>query len=166
MPPMQVWVQPLIQWGTLLQTMGKDEATTQVWPNEAHVRAWIEKGTALLTHCRAARTIVEQTPTKIFLPNNQASRSEYVNDFGMTAGEFTAFSSLTEGSRRFLVKQGSNAVICELDLTEFRDDLAILSGKSQTVRLQRAIRRVHGDDPAVWLPVFLEEARKLGGGPW
>lgn len=54
MPPMQVWVQPLIQWGTLLQTMGKDEATTQVWPNEAHVRAWIENGTALLTHCRVA----------------------------------------------------------------------------------------------------------------
>lgn len=52
--PLITWVQPLVQWGELLKKMGKAEAIAQVWPNEAHVHAWIEKGTALLTQCRVA----------------------------------------------------------------------------------------------------------------
>jgi type IV secretion system protein VirB4 len=110
---------------------------------------------------KAARTIIEQTPTKIFLPNIEANEAEYVEGFGLTAGEFATFRELSDSSRRFLVKQGKNSVICELDLSDFPNDLAVLSGTAQSVRLLDELRAQHGDDPLVWMPHFQEQRRNL-----
>jgi type IV secretion system protein VirB4 len=108
-----------------------------------------------------ARTVVEQTPTKIVLPNNEADRKDYVEGFGLTAGMFDAFTELSPESRRFLVKQGQNGVICELDLSALTQDLAVLTATPERVRLHRGIRSVHGTDPAAWLPVYLNEVDRL-----
>ena len=35
-----------------------------------------------------ARTLVEQTPTKVFFPNVEAQRAEYVEGFGLSEREF------------------------------------------------------------------------------
>jgi type IV secretion system protein VirB4 len=108
-----------------------------------------------------ARTVIEQMPTKIVLPNNDANRADYIDGFGLTAGMFEALAELGTESRRFLVKQGPNGVLCELDLAELKDDLAILTATPERVRLHRGIRSVHGTDPATWLPVYLNEVGNL-----
>ncbi|SCB52524.1 type IV secretion system protein VirB4 [Bradyrhizobium yuanmingense] len=108
-----------------------------------------------------AHTIVEQCPTQIFLPNARGTRSDYVDGFHLTDTEFRLIKEeLAPESRRFLVKQGHNSVVAELDLGGFDDALAVLSGRTETVELLDRIRKQVGDDPAQWLPVFHAERRK------
>ena len=35
-----------------------------------------------------SRSVIEQTPTKIYLPNNEATREDYIEGFGLTVREF------------------------------------------------------------------------------
>ena len=54
-----------------------------------------------------ARTLVEQTPTKVLFPNLEAQREEYVDGFGLSEREFELIGrELTPGSRRFLRAAG------------------------------------------------------------
>ena len=78
-----------------------------------------------------ARTLVEQTPTKVLFPNLEAQRAEYVDGFGLSEREFELIGrELTPGSRRFLVRQGMQGVVCELNLRGFEYELAVISGRS------------------------------------
>lgn len=103
-----------------------------------------------------ARTLVEQTATKIFFPNPNASAEDYVEGFGLTEREFTLIKEQIEpGSRLFLVKQGHWSVLCELDLRGFTQELTVISGRRESVdRLHRLSERF-GSDPARWLPHFM-----------
>ena len=108
-----------------------------------------------------APTILEQCATKIFLPNPQAGRADYVDGFGLTHREFAwVRQEITRDQRRFLVKQGLDSVVVELGMTGLDDALAVLSGRSQTVALLDQLRAEHGDEPAAWLAPF-HQARRL-----
>lgn len=102
-----------------------------------------------------ARTIVEQTATKVFFPNPDASAKDYVEGFGLTEREFHLIrEQLEPGSRSFLVKQGHASVVCQLDLKGFEDELRVISGRKRSVeQMQIAIERC-GSDPKLWLPEF------------
>jgi type IV secretion system protein VirB4 len=102
-----------------------------------------------------ARTLVEQTPTKVLFPNVEAQRAEYVEGFGLSEREFELVArELTPGSRRFLVKQGHQGIVCELDLKGFAAELAVISGRAENVaRVERLIDEL-GAEPAAWLPKF------------
>jgi type IV secretion system protein VirB4 len=102
-----------------------------------------------------SRTIVEQTPTKVFFPNSAADAEEYRVGFGLTEREFRLIrDQLEPGSRAFLVKQGHHSVVCRLDLKGFDHELAVISGRASEVeRVRRLIARV-GSRPADWLPLF------------
>src|ERR1700683_4180198 len=81
-----------------------------------------------------SRTIVEQTPTKIFFPNVDANAEEYMVGFGLTEREFKLVKEQLEpGSRMFLVKQGHYSVVCQLDLKGFSGELAVISGRESSV---------------------------------
>ena len=101
-----------------------------------------------------AYAIIGQTATKIFLPNPEADRDDYVNGFKLTEREFQIVKDLGEKSRRFLIKQGENSVVAELNLRGFDDELAVLSGNTATSNLAEKLVAEMGDDPAVWLPEF------------
>lgn len=101
-----------------------------------------------------AFAIIGQTATKIFLPNPEADREDYVNGFKLTEREYEIVKSLGEKSRRFLIKQGQNSVVAELNLRGFDDELAVLSGNTHTSNLAEKLVAELGDDPAVWLPEF------------
>jgi type IV secretion system protein VirB4 len=110
-----------------------------------------------------APAIVEMCATKIYLPNPHAAARDYVDGFGLTREEFRLIrEELTPASRQFLVKQGHNSVVVELNLDGLDDELAVLSGRTETVELLDRVRAEHGDDPAVWLPIF-QQARKGRG---
>lgn len=101
-----------------------------------------------------ARSIVEQTATKIFLPNPEADYDDYVNGFKLSQREYEIVKGLGEKSRCFLVKQGQNSAVAELNLRGFEDELAVLSGNTATSLLAERLVAEHGPDPAIWLPEF------------
>jgi type IV secretion system protein VirB4 len=106
-----------------------------------------------------SRTIIEQTPTKIFFPNPDAAASDYIDGFGLTEREFKLIKEQLEpGTRMFLVKQGHSSVVCELDLKGFNAELAVISGRASSVARANQLIDVHGTDPAKWLPHFLEKS--------
>jgi len=109
-----------------------------------------------------AHTILEQCATKIFLPNPQGSARDYVEGFGLTSEEFRLIrEELSPEQHRFLVKQGHDSVVVELDLSRLDDHLAVLSGRSDTVELAARLRATHGEAPEAWLPHFHQQRRLL-----
>lgn len=107
-----------------------------------------------------APAILEQCATRIFLPNPHGQARDYVEGFGLTREEFRLVREvLTPESRRFLVKQGHDSVVVELDLAGLDDLLAVLSGRSETVALLDRLRAEHGDDYAAWRGPFHAQRR-------
>ena len=102
-----------------------------------------------------SRTIIEQTPTKVFFPNSDADVAEYTGGLGLTEREFRLVAEQLEpGSRMFLVKQGHHSVVCRLDLKGFDRELAVISGRAAEVERVRALIAEVGSLPSSWLPLF------------
>ena len=109
-----------------------------------------------------AHSIIEQCPTQILLPNDRADPADYRDGLKLTEPEFLALrEDLTTGGRRFLLKQGSVSVACELDLSGMDDLVAVLSGRARTVRLMERLIEEHGPAPEAWLPAFRREWRRV-----
>lgn len=103
-----------------------------------------------------SRTIIEQTPTKVFFPNADADAEEYTLGLGLTEREFKLIKEqLQPGSRSFLVKQGHHSVVCRLDLKGCDAELAVISGRTGHLQRARRLIAAYGRDPACWLPWFL-----------
>ena len=75
--------------------------------------------------------IIQQTPTKILLPNPDA---EYKNEqgggysrVGLTEKEYAVFSALNPHSRTFLVKQGRQSSFAMMNLYGFQREIDVLS---------------------------------------
>jgi type IV secretion system protein VirB4 len=103
-----------------------------------------------------SRTLVEQTPTKVFFPNADADQQEYTQGFGLTEREFKLIKDQLEpGSRMFLVKQAHHSVVCQLDLKGFDAELAVISGRASEVKRMYQIMSATGPDPKAWLPQFM-----------
>jgi len=108
-----------------------------------------------------SRTIIEQTPTKVFFPNVEASAEEYTRGLGLSEREFKLIKEQLEpGSRAFLVKQGHHSVVCRLDLKGCDAELAVISGRAQHLELMRQLSAQYGGDPVHWLPAFLDACRQ------
>lgn len=107
-----------------------------------------------------SRTIVEQTPTKLFFPNDNASAEDHIAGFGLTEREFHLVKERLEpGSRTFLVKQGHHSVVCQLDLKGFDGELAVISGRAREIERMHRLRAEKGPAPGDWLPAFMNSDR-------
>lgn len=136
------------------EDLAKNKAKTIRKQNGIFVFATQEPSDALQSPI--AKTLVQQTATYIFLPNPGADRSDYIDGFKCTDSEFELIRDLGETSRRFLVKQGESSALAELNLTGFDDELLVLSGTPENADIAEKVIAEVGDDPAVWLPVFLQ----------
>jgi type IV secretion system protein VirB4 len=105
-------------------------------------------------------TLVQQTATQIFLPNLKATEV-YKKVFMLTDREFEIIKHTDPSSRFFILKQDNNAVVTRINLNGMKDAVNVLSGRIETVLLLDKIRESFGDEPANWLPHFLDEVRKL-----
>ena len=104
-----------------------------------------------------ARTIIEQTATKVFFPNPDSDETEYREGFGLSEREFALIKEQLEpGSRQFLIKQGHRSVVCALDLKGMDRELTVISGRSTTVERVRSLIAQVGEDPSLWLPLLAE----------
>jgi type IV secretion system protein VirB4 len=109
-------------------------------------------------HSPISRTLVEQTPTKVFFPSTDANHQEYTEGFGLTDREFRLLKDhLEPGSRQFLVKQAHHSVVCQLDLKGFDAELAVISGRAGQIARMAELIKTHGAEPAAWLPLFMSQ---------
>lgn len=100
--------------------------------------------------------IVQQTPTKIFLPNPDGNKEAYLK-CGLSEKECSELLKLPVESRIFLIKQSKQSTFATLDLHDFQDELVVLSGTSANVALMHRIMEETGsEDPDVWLPLLYQ----------
>ncbi len=113
-----------------------------------------------VTQCDIFPAIVQQTPTKIYLPNPDAKFEGGYEKCGMTRKEFDELVKLTLDSRTFLVKQGQQSSMAKLDLYGFSDELAVLSGSSNNIEiLNQLMSEQDFESPNDWYPIFKERVR-------
>lgn len=106
-----------------------------------------------------ARTVIEQCASQIFFANEKANETELRQEFGLTQREYQIVrNELSIG--QFLIKQGGNSVVCELDLRGQDDALAVLSGRTEETNLMNTIRAQY-PDPSQWLPIFHIKRKEL-----
>ena len=111
--------------------------------------------------CEIFAAIVQQTPTKIYLPNPNATFDKY-QLCGLNEKEFKDFVALEKESRTFLIKQEHQSCFAKLDLSGFGEFLPIISGTWESIQLSHSIKEELGSsDPAVWVPVFRQRYRAL-----
>ena len=99
-------------------------------------------------------TIIEQSPTQIFLPNSKAKESDYCHGFGLSSHELKIIKTLTPESRCFLLKHGNHSVIAKLDLTGLEEYISVLSGRAESVQELERLMSQHGQTTEKWLPHF------------
>lgn len=105
-------------------------------------------------------TLIQQTATQIFLPNLKAT-DVYRTSFMLSEREYQLIKTTDPGSRFFLVKQGTDAVVARVNLRGMDDIINVLSGRAETVRMLDEVRREVGDDPDKWLPIFCKRVKEL-----
>ena len=106
-------------------------------------------------------TMVSQSVTKIFLPDETATHADYVAGFGLSESELEIVRTLrSQGGYRFLVKQNTQSAVCEFDLSGLDEHILVLSGSQDNVELLDIVRAEVGDDPAVWLPLLRQRVEE------
>ena len=103
------------------------------------------------------RSNIEQCATLVLFPNPAADRKDYLEGLKLTPAEYELVRSLPADSRRFLVKQGGNSTLAELDLGSLEAELKVLSGTPDWAVLVERLTRECGENPDLWLPRFLHE---------
>jgi len=110
-----------------------------------------------------ARSVVEQTTTKIFLANPQADRKEYCETFHLNEAEYQFIKGLNATSRCALIKQTDGAAAVRIDLSPFRHELYVFSSSTENIELMNTVIAVlkeqgctdeQAEDPRNWLPLF------------
>lgn len=130
----------------------------KTWRKRNGVAAFATQSASDVLDSPIARTLIEQTPTKIFFPNPDASHDEYVAGLGVSEREFALVKQeLEPGTRAFLIKQGRESVAAVLDLKGFDFELDVISGRTANIAVLEQLLRAVGADPAAWLPRFAQE---------
>ncbi len=110
-------------------------------------------------NCPIFPAIIQQTPTKIFLPNPDAEFDGSYQRCGLTLKEYEELAKLTLESRTFLVKQSRQSAFAKLDLYGFSDEIAVLSGSSDNIELLHQVMAEYGDTPEQWYQPFQQAIR-------
>ncbi|ANU66066.1 VirB4 family type IV secretion/conjugal transfer ATPase [Turicimonas muris] len=100
---------------------------------------------------------IDNSATKIYLPNPYAKESDYVEGFKTTKDEFSIIKKMDTQSRLAVIKQGPVSVLVRLDLGPFKKALKILSGNAGSVQFAEKLFNLVGEEPNEWIPYFLGE---------
>ncbi|MCL1079451.1 VirB4 family type IV secretion/conjugal transfer ATPase [Parashewanella spongiae] len=105
-----------------------------------------------------AHSLIEQCATLILMPNPKARREDYIDGLHLTEREFAMIKTeLQPNSRQFIVKQGHLSSVNELDLNDFDEELAVISGTTDKVKLLEQLIEQVGTEPNDWLPLYYQQ---------
>jgi len=99
-------------------------------------------------------SIIQECQSQVLFPNSKGQPEDYIDGINCTPSEFELITRELPGTRAFLLKQGTQSLVAQLDLGGMDDALAVISGRTATVALMDRLRAEHGDDPDAWLPEF------------
>lgn len=105
-----------------------------------------------------AADIITNVATSIYFPNPTATKEIYQGRLNLSATEFRTLRRLTPESRLFLYKQDNASILCKLDLSELADEIRVFSGNQASVKLLDTLINEVGENPDIWLPLFLERS--------
>ena len=108
---------------------------------------------------RIKATVREQVLTTIYYPNPRGDSASYQDEFKLSNAEFDWVTHTDPQRREFILKHDHDAVVARLDLGAAPELVAVLSGRPETIEEVRILRAERGDDPAGWLPEFLQRRR-------
>lgn len=108
---------------------------------------------------RIGKTVNQAVATKVLLENPEADYHDYVSRMKLTPAEYQQVVNIPEGSRQFLVKQGTMAAVASLDLSGMDKEISILSGTPDGAdECERIIQRLNTSDPETWLKAYWRES--------
>ena len=102
--------------------------------------------------------VLDNLATLILFPNSLADRETYIERLQLSESQFQFLKDTPVESRVFLYKQGNDALLCKLDLSEMPEFIRILSGNTKSVKLLDALIKEVGDSPEVWVPEFIKRS--------
>jgi len=107
------------------------------------------------------KALVQQSKTDIFFPNPKARDEDY-KEWNLTDREIKLIKDVIDPhSRYFLIRQPSGSVLGKLDLTGCEDEIAVLSGRKETVLLMDKLIAQYGEQAENWLPEFKKRWRHV-----
>ena len=109
-------------------------------------------------NCEIVSEILQQTATKIYLPNPDAKWESY-EKCNMTRREFDQYKRLEKESRTFLIKQSHQSAFAMLDLHGMSDELAVLSGSTDNIGIWEDVWNEYGPDLDTVMPIFHERRK-------
>lgn len=99
--------------------------------------------------------LINEFATEIYLPNVDAG--VYEDPFKLTQAELDLVKTMKSINRNFLLIQGNDAIVAELNLGGLDFMLAILSGDAEAEKLiEQIIAEVGSKNPTEWLHIFCE----------
>ena len=108
--------------------------------------------------------LLQQTPTKIYMPNPEA---EYktpdgggYHRFGLSKKEFHKLQKLGLLSRKMMIKQGSQSSIAMLDLNGMGEYIAVMAMAQDDFKYLDAAKAQVGEHPDAWVPVYIDLRKK------
>ncbi|MDU8387927.1 MULTISPECIES: type VI secretion protein [Pseudomonas] len=108
-------------------------------------------------------SIDKQTVTKIYLANDTVKDEDHQN---LTVVEREWLRKLDPKERKFLIRRGQESIRACFDLSSDKPDedlsdfIPVLSSNDVGVALMESIiERLGTDEPSVWVPVFMQEAK-------
>lgn len=104
-------------------------------------------------------SLQKQAATKIFLPNGEAQREDYVEKLGLTEAEYEFVRNTPIESRKFLIRRGNESIRAVFDLSPLPELIPVLSSNDKGVALMHAVMSELGtEDPAEWVPEFMRRS--------
>ncbi len=106
--------------------------------------------------CAIFPDIIQQTATKVYLPNPDAEYEGAYKRCNVTFAEYEEIRQLDKLSRTFLVKQSNSSCFAkmELDPVIFEPFMPFISTTEQNSALCEQLRTQYGDELHAWLPHF------------
>lgn len=114
-----------------------------------------------ISKAEVGKVILQQSQWQMYFPNPKAKRGDYIDAMDLTEKEYEIVRTLPEKSRCFLLKRGLNSVVIQLNLVDMENELAVLSGTSETVNLLDVIINEVGEKSKDWLPIFHERRKAI-----
>jgi type IV secretion system protein VirB4 len=107
-----------------------------------------------------AASIIEQSSTKILLPNEFADEKQYTNTLQLSPADWSIFSSITKQSRMFLLSQARETTLINFDLGDQKKLLSVISGTEANNAIADDIKAEHnGVMPSNWLEIFYQRVQ-------